>query len=488
MNTFKKIDFIVLVVLVSIGIGLRMYKINAPLTDWHSWRQADTASVARNYVKTGFDFLHPKYDDLSNVQSGKYNINGYRFVEFPIYSAGIALFEKYLPITTTETYGRLITIFSSLILIILMYYLALKEEGRVAAIGAGAVFSFMPFFVYYSRVVLPDMTALSLIFVAIYLMYLWKNTQSKTYNALFLGAAIVSSASSILIKPTTIFFLLPIAYIFFQKWGFGALKKIIVYLFFVLTLIPFILWRIWILQYPEGIPVSDWLITSVNTYQGVKNIFLRPAFFRWIFYERISNLILGSYLIIPLIIGVLKKQKSSFLFYSIGLASLLYLFVFEGGNVQHDYYQIMILPALALFIGLGIQFILNQKKLFSYYPFTLTAVIVIFCFSGFFSFYRVQDYYSYNYDLVNIAKIIDSKTQPNDAIVTDSTGDTTLLYLADRRGYPALTDTLEGLKDKGAHYFVTLNNHDLKEHLEQYKLVFENNKVYIFDLTKRPNQ
>ena len=30
-----------------LGLIVRLYKLNTPLADWHSWRQVDTASVAR---------------------------------------------------------------------------------------------------------------------------------------------------------------------------------------------------------------------------------------------------------------------------------------------------------------------------------------------------------------------------------------------------------------------------------------------------------
>jgi hypothetical protein len=76
----KTIDTVILLTIICVAFAFRLYKINTPLADLHSWRQADTAAVGRNFVKQGFDFLHPRYDDLSNVQSGKENPQGYRFV------------------------------------------------------------------------------------------------------------------------------------------------------------------------------------------------------------------------------------------------------------------------------------------------------------------------------------------------------------------------------------------------------------------------
>ena len=61
-----------------------MYRINQTVLDWHSFRQADTASVTREYVKHGMNLLRPRYDDLGSIQSGQDNLEGYRMVEFPI--------------------------------------------------------------------------------------------------------------------------------------------------------------------------------------------------------------------------------------------------------------------------------------------------------------------------------------------------------------------------------------------------------------------
>ena len=41
------------------GVAVRLYKITSPIGDWHSWRQADTSAVTRNFVKYGSDLLHP---------------------------------------------------------------------------------------------------------------------------------------------------------------------------------------------------------------------------------------------------------------------------------------------------------------------------------------------------------------------------------------------------------------------------------------------
>ena len=79
----KKVNFLILLVVIAGAFFVRLYHFSWPVADWHSWRQVDTSAVSRNFVKNGFDLLRPKFEDLSMAVSLKDNPQGYRFVEFP---------------------------------------------------------------------------------------------------------------------------------------------------------------------------------------------------------------------------------------------------------------------------------------------------------------------------------------------------------------------------------------------------------------------
>ena len=68
-----KKEWLILALIVIGAFLIRQYRINIPLGDWHSWRQADTAAVSRNFVKEGFDFLHPRYDDMAPITQSRPN-------------------------------------------------------------------------------------------------------------------------------------------------------------------------------------------------------------------------------------------------------------------------------------------------------------------------------------------------------------------------------------------------------------------------------
>ena len=85
LKIFKNEKFWLALIFI-LALLLRLYKIDNPIADWHSWRQADTAAVSRNFLKYGFNPLYPRFDDLSSIPSGKENHQGWRFVEFPIFN------------------------------------------------------------------------------------------------------------------------------------------------------------------------------------------------------------------------------------------------------------------------------------------------------------------------------------------------------------------------------------------------------------------
>ncbi|MFA6080835.1 MAG: glycosyltransferase family 39 protein [Patescibacteria group bacterium] len=482
-TNFKKKDLLILFFILLIAVVLRLYKINSPLADFHSWRQVDTAAVSRNFIKNGVDLFHPVYDDLSNVQSGMDNPSGYRMVEFPIYNAIVAVLYRTFPFFTIEIWGRLTTIIFSLIVISIIYYLLLKEGARTAAIFGSFTYAVFPFFVFFSRVVLPETTALAFAMISIFLFYLntSNNKRSKTASIIIFVFSSIFFAGALLIKPTTIFYLLPIITLFYRKYKFNLIKKFDFYLYFFITFIPLIYWRTYIKNFPEGIPVSDWLFTSVNTAQGLKNIMFRPSFFRWIFFERINNLILGGYLTFFFLLGIISKHKKK-LILSFLIASLTYILVFQGGNIQHEYYQTLILPVLAMMIGLGIEFIFENKKNLISLFFVSLFIFFTFAFSFYFSYFRVTDYYQYSQELVQEANIISSLTDKNDLIVTDRTGDTTLLYLANRRGAPSIFKDPIDLKKLGYKYLITSSEGQINSMRSEFKIIFENEKFTLFKL------
>lgn len=477
----KRLHHVPLLIIILVAFGLRLYKINSPISGHHSWRQADTSAVTRNFIKNGVDLLRPTFDDLSPIQSGKENPSGYRMVEFPLYNfLSAKLYTLSFNTISIETAGRMVTILFSIALIVSIYIFTLHESSNIAALASALFLSIFPFPVFYSRTILPDMPAVSLTILSITILLVSLKQSRIIIKSSLIFLSLLLFSLSLLVKPTVIFYSLVLFVIIYRHYGISLLKKPLIYLF-ILTIIPFVLWRFWITQFPEGIPGSQWLLTSVNTPNGLEKIFFRPAFFRWVFIERIQNMILGGLSVFFLIAGIFLSKKNVVIL-SLGISCMLYLITFQGGNVQHDYYQIIILPAIATYFGNGMAFFFKKKYSIGTLLFNFSVISVIVSLSLFYSFYQIRHFFDTDATLLNIAQIIKTVTPENSLIVTDTTGDTTLLYLSERKGYPAPTTSWDELKKQNMDYFITTKKEvgeDLKTKLET---VFESDSVYIFKL------
>lgn len=478
----KQIFFLILIILG--GFFLRLYKFNAPIADWHSWRQVDTSAVSRNFINEGFDPLQPKFDDLSNVQtSGKYNNpQGYRFVEFPIYNVlqagGFLIFDKF----TLEEWGRIITILSSLISTIFLFLIVRRFGNSVSAILAAFFYSFLPFNIFWGRTVLPDQSMIMATLGGIYFFSKWMDSlkiKKTVEKYLFFILTIVFLASALLLKPLAAFFFVPILALSFEKWKFSIFKRLDLWIIAIFSFLPLFFWRIWMLQFPQGIADSTWLFEGSLRFKG--------AFFYWIFANRIGEFILGFWGLPILVLGIIRRNKN-LLFLSFLISSLLYIFVVARGNVQHSYYQIPIIPTICIFLALGSELLINPpKQYFSKYK---SLIVLLFSILLMFSlsWKNVRDYYNIqNQSVITAGEAVD-KIAPKDAeVVAPYDGDTTLLYYTKRKGWASFSKPLPELIKMGADYLVLANPKEQDLEIgKTYKIVASSSQYLIFDLHKNP--
>ncbi len=475
----KKHDYIILSIILVIAFTLRLYKINDPLADLHSQKQTAVASVGKNFAINGFNLLQPKTNDISNMQSGNENPNGYYFAEFPMYSAVFGFFYRYLPITSLEVYARLTSILFSLPIIAILYYFGLKEHSRVAGAFGAIIYAILPFFIYFSRIVIPETTAVSFMFISLWLLYLYLKDTKRNILLFFLSILVYSMA--LVIKPTTIFYTIATGFLFLSQYQFDVFKKWQIYIYPIIGLTPLILWNLFIQQFPEGIPLNEKFFQYGSANTNLQNIFFSTAYFRTILIDRFGVLVLGIFLSGFFILGTIANIKKYFLI-SILTSATLYLLAMQAANFQYEYYQIIALPAVAIITGLGIAQVLNARTVFNQflaYPVIVLTILISFVVS----YDKVKNFYQYPQDTVQIAKLITTFTQEDDLIVTDTDGDSTILYLADRKGSPGRNKTIAQFKEQGYSYFVTSKKNISDELKEQgYTILVDNEKFSIIKL------
>lgn len=477
MKNNKLLLSLLLLILIG-GFVFRLYRFDSPIADWHSWRQADTSAVSRHFANDGFDLLHPRMDNLSNVQSGLDNPEGYFFVEFPLYNAAQAGLFKLFGILTIEEWGRLITIVSSTLISLFLYLLVSRHSNKMIGLLAAFFYTFTPFNIYYGRTILSDTSMIMAILGGIYFFDRWLD--AKKNKILFFALALLFVTIAFLLKPYAVFFVLPIIFLAWKKFGYKLFLQWPLWLFAIIAVAPLAWWRTWMTQFPEGIPVNAWLLNG----NGIR---FRPSFFRWIFYERLTILISGYFTMAIGLFGLykIKHLKEWPFFATFFVSSLLYLCVFATGNVQHDYYQILIMPSVAILFAIGGYFLLQwkSKKL----PIGTILLVICFVAGFFFSWQRVKDYFNINNRSIIVAGEAVDRLTPKDAkVIANYNGDSSFLYQTKRKGWASFQDPLPVMIEKGARYLVLVNP-TKEDHVfaKDYKIVSETPEYILFDLRNK---
>ncbi|MBI4064973.1 glycosyltransferase family 39 protein [Candidatus Gottesmanbacteria bacterium] len=477
----KKTELFVLAIVTLVAVTTRLYGLGNPVADWHSWRQVDTATVARNFLKFGIDPLRPRFDDLSNIPSGKDNPKGYRMVEFPIYQVTAALGARLFPGISIEILLRTLTIVASVGSGILIGLIVASVLDAYTGIIASLLYAVLPYSMYYGRTTLPDP---HMVFWALLSIYLLVKAQSAKGEKiwLLLATAAICGAIALLIKPPALFLLLPAVYIIFRRFSFSKNLFIGLFVYWFICLCPLWWWRSWIMQYPEGIPVYTWLLNEGN-------IRFKGAWFYWLFAERLGKLILGYWGLVPLGLGLLvKPEKNEGWFFRWWLISAIaYMVIIARGNVQHDYYQILIIPVVSVYLAKGFFFLLTNSVFSKLTAYPLSLITLLFMLA--FSWYTIRTYYWINrQEIVDVGRYADALLPKNAKVIAPYNGDTTFLYQTDRQGWPIGFD-IDKKITLGATHYVTLSPTDkdleTRDLAQIYTVLVRNDKFAIIDLTKK---
>jgi 4-amino-4-deoxy-L-arabinose transferase-like glycosyltransferase len=467
--------FLVLIFFIG-GIIVRFHGFHNPIADWHSWRQADTASVTRNFVQEGFTPLYPKFDTENSLNEPLApNPKRYFFAEFPIYN--IFVYEGYTKVGhfTIEEWGRIVSIFFSALTVIFLFLLVRMYSSERAAVIAAGVFAFLPYNIYYGRVIMPDPMHICFSVLALYLVSLWV-TSSKWWWAILAGVAF---AIAVLTKPYGLVLLLPIAYLILRKWKLRTFLNPWFYVFAIIALLPLLLWRHHIDMYPEGQFATAWLYNAGD-------IRFTGAYFRWIFYDRMNRLIFATGGFVLFWLGIIRgnNQKEG-LFYYLWLASIFIFFVvIAKGNVTHDYYQMPLVPIGAIFIGKGVDFLLEFGKYWYNRVINIAVAGALILLMLAFGWYEVRGYFNINHpEIITAGQYVDQHLPKNAKVIAPYDNDPSFLYQTNRIGWTVGADKISQWIHDGADYLVSVNYDDQTNYwMARCSVVKKDPKFVIIDL------
>ena len=415
------------IALLALAAAAKLPTLQQPLTENYAWRQTQTAWTALIYHQEGIDLLRPEVP-----------VHGPPWVfgfEFPLFQAfGALLMDAGI---APDTAMRLLGLVTFLVTGWLVYRLALRIAGPVAALASLIAFLFSPFGILWGRTSMIEYlaTATALGFVLLAMRWLDHRRPAD------LAAAGAMAAIAMLVKITTgAFYLLPIlAYRGAARTGIRDWPILVV------IGLASIIGRAWI-SYTDalkaGSPATVFQTSGQLADFTVGSVALRLDPGTW---EPIVAAILvglgGAAIVVcvPMAIAWLKTGgQQRFVVAFVGSVVVLPPIVLTPLYNTQSYYPAAISPGVALVMGLGVAWAWDRRRqLVGRAGLALSAALFLV------TIVLTRDYWLDAYRPVvdrdrslDAAAFVRARTEPGDLAVIDGRGwDPTVLYYAGRRGY-----------------------------------------------------
>ncbi len=432
MNTARPRWPWVLAALCVIALLPRLWNVTAPPLGVHSWRQADTAAMARNYSEEGTPFHMPKIDW---GRPGP----GYVETEFPLYPYVASLGYRAIG-SADEVVPRLLAIAGSLVGLIFLYRLVAEEIDERTAAWAGLFFALLPMSVYYGRAIMPEAWMLGAGIAGVTFFARW----SRGGHEMHLLAAFGFVTLACLLKLPMLHIGLPLAYLAWRRLGWRMFTSATMWLFGIATLACVALWYVHAAWVREVHHLSFGI--SGSTKWGDPGAMFTGEFARITLWESVVKKHLALFGLPLLFAGVVFPQRKGVWLFDIWATSLLvFMLITARGHILHEYYQMPFYPVLCVYLARPLALGLDAWRWPDTKPMRLTrfAVLAVLLLGmalvGGRTYKKYMDWASpEGSPQIRLAEIVQGASEPGQFIIVangDGSWDPTMLYLAHRKGW-----------------------------------------------------
>lgn len=365
----KIVLWVSLSIIFGVGLAIRLYGLTDPPLDFQPTRQLHSALMARGMY----------YQNLSTIPAWQRQLAVHQWkleglTEPPIMEHLVAFGYQLLG-GVYLWIARLYSILFWMLGGIALFLLVRDISGSDGAIISLVYFLVLPYAAIASRAFQPDPLLTSLIIFSFWAMNRWYHNPSWGWT-IATGAL---SGAAILVKSTAVFFVAA-ALIGLILVGTG-LKKAVrnpkVWVIAILAVIPYGMF------YVYGMYISGQL-ASQFALRFFPQLWLDPAWYiRWT--EQISGVVgFGWFLIGILGLWLIKDKTQRAMFLCVMLGYLVYGFTLDYHISTHDYYQLPLVPVIAIGIGVAAELLLRNLRgpRWLLYPIVMGIVLFAMIFQG----------------------------------------------------------------------------------------------------------
>jgi 4-amino-4-deoxy-L-arabinose transferase-like glycosyltransferase len=488
-----RFDITILLILL-LAVAFRLYRVDVPLIDAHSWRQVTNADITRHFSEGIMNPFMPR------VSWG--GLNGLVGMEFPLLHYVTAIIWRITG--EREIIARLVTIVFSVASVWLIYVLGTRLFSRAAGRAAAFLFAVSPSLVYFGRSYLSDTPMVTFSIAAVIAWDRYFSHPGPTRAA----SASMLTALAALVKLPAILVLAPIGGLAMSYRGWGLFRDRLLWIGGVAAVAVTAAWYFW----ADRIYLETGLTQAVFRPSGRYPADIAPDIFYHTVYhfatrERLLNeefwfgMIHRFWSLHLTPFGVLGVMLGTFFAWRSGRAVPVLLWALGGitllvttaeGQWNHEFHQMPLMPPFALLFGVAAAPLFDGGYLKRFAPPVMAgaAVSIVLVVAALEAFWA-SNVVTHLYRPINLSSqflahgaFLQSVIPPDALIVTVDYQDhgvnsPMLVYYARRQGwafdiFTISPKVIERLRDwHGAKYFASSIGNDLLSVREDVRFYLE---------------
>ncbi len=340
---------VALLAIVSLGFIARAATAGAPLFDHHSWRQADTAAIARNFATSRLNPLYPQIDNRGARPVG------YVATGLELHAFLVALVAQVTGFATPI--GRLLSALWYIGSALLVFTLTRGRYGDAAAFASAFIYSCgFPLVLFVERAFLNESLLLCLSFAVL--------TATDRYvrrsSVVWLIVAAVAICLIGAVKPTFLIVVAGVFALFLERYGWRGLSRVEPYVLVLVGALAAAAWLTWAAHLGRETGLTFGLTDKLFD----AGILTEPGYWRKVSTRLLKDLFGPVGLTAGAIGAVTAWRDRRYMELALVAGGIVYLVVVTPGNYHHDYYQIPLVTGWTILAGLGLTIGLDRSSWF----------------------------------------------------------------------------------------------------------------------------
>ena len=343
----KNLRLMILFLIFALGLLIRFYDLTDLPLDFHGTRQLHSAMIARGMYYQNLESA-PEWQRDMAVQQWKAE----GLIEPPIMER-LTAFTYSIVGHDYLWIPRIYSIFFWMIGGIALFLLIRDIIGIYGAFIGLIYYIFLPYGAIASRAFQPDPLLTCMLILSYLAIARWLKNQNWKWTMV----AGLLGGLAIFVKSTAVFFIAPvwIGLVFFRIGLVKAIKSPKVWVIGVLSIIPYLLFHIY------GVYITG-LLSSQFALRFFPNMWPDPVFYlRW--NGELSSVVGFEWFLIALLgMFAIKEKEHRIMLVSVWIGYFIYGMTFPHHISTHDYYQLPIIPIVAIGLGASAEVLFRNLK------------------------------------------------------------------------------------------------------------------------------